>query len=256
MRTTMIPKMRRVGTHGVSSLLARAGGWTLLRSECKWTILLFLVTCLLLSFNSLTALAQTDGPWTYSSHRIGYYDYDTNNSISYNNLNNSEWPASYGTGTLELCQGNNAIAPSGDSWITRGIGFRNQNCFFPANGKFGLFSLFSHSENVPAYTRKVLKWDYQLYQLISQGGMTQTLALYGSDNLDALKAANVDFTPSYTNQSGSQYYFSRSVQNGGNSSIILNNFSNSISFDNRNSSSTQSKECHTADIRLLHWLCR
>ena len=67
-------KQSRAGTHVATSPLARVA-----------------VALLLLLSNSLTALAQKQGPWMYVNTRSGNCGFDSNNSISYNGLNNTSW---------------------------------------------------------------------------------------------------------------------------------------------------------------------
>ena len=154
----VITTMTRAGAHGTTSLLTRAA----------MTLLMVLTTA--------SAWAQTEGPWTYYSHRWG--------------------------------------------------------------------SIYTHTENVPAYTRKVLIWNYELR---AKSDHYQTTALYARDNLDALQSTWVDFTERYTDGSGSQYLLSRMTQTWAGTNTDA--FTRSFWFDNRSSGSAKNM---TVALLLTH----
>ena len=207
----------------ITATFARAGGWLVgaRRVRAAMMLLLFLL------FNSLTALAQTEGPWTYNSHRSGCCSTADNASIAFNGLDNSHW------GNLSKWQN------------TNGVGFTVSGNFYGGGNKNAVYSVYTHTENVPSYTRMVLNWNYSLR--MNSNLCYQTVCLYACENINTLKATKVDFTEQYTNKAGSGYCIYHYTQTW----MGYNNVdaSRSFTFDNRNSSSAQSK---TWAIMLTH----
>ena len=173
---------------------------------------------LLLAFVTTTALAQTEGPWTYYSHRYGCCGANDIPNLPFGGLGNATAWSNY---NLYLYHDDD------------GMGFTSDGKS-ASNSKNGVFSIYTHTENVPSYTRKVLIWNYELR---AKSDHYQTTALYARDNLDAIQGTWVDFTLRYTDGSGSQYLLSRMTQTwaGTNSQGDTKNFQ----FDNRNSGSAK-----------------
>ena len=126
-----------------------------------------------------------------------------------------------------------------------GIGFI-MNCrssWLPS--RYSVYSLYSHSESVPAYTCKRLTWNFKLHAYSDHH--PQNVALYARDNMDDMKSTVVDFTHNYDNQAGSQYRIGNIVkitgESGGegrrDSSSVLH--THTFDFDNRNGSNAQTK---------------
>lgn len=201
----------RAGTHFATSQLARVA-----------------VALLLVLSNSLTALALNEGPWTYDSHRWGSCSMNMVNSIAFWGLGNSS-----GWGTPRQWQDGN------------GTGFTIEGTS-GTNDKFGVFSVYTHTENVPSYTRKVLNWTYEVK--INMKAHWNTVALYARNDVNALKSMNADFTQGWWDQSGSQYCFYHYLHNSY-GTYSSGNRSKQFSFDNRNSSSAQNK---TWGLMLTH----
>ena len=207
-----------IGRSAGTRLMSRAA--MMLHRESTRSRILFLMACLLMSFNSLTALALTEGPWTYDSHRWGSCSIDYNNSLSYWGFGNSSW------GSISQWQ-------DGD-----GTGFTVDGSS-AGTSKLGIWSVYKHTENVPSYTRMVLTWSYKVN--IHVKAHYNTAALYARDDLGAIKSMNVDFTQGWVNKSGSQYCFYHYMHTTFDNTHSSGTYSNQFSFDNRNSSSAQNK---------------
>ena len=129
----------------------------------------------------------TVGPWTFDDVRTGWTGYSgAGTSFYFNGLNDTKWSGNtYRYNDTDGC----GYAYLGSTTI---------------NSKYAVFSTYTHTENVPSYTRKVLAWSYQLASWSSW--FVQTTALYAADNLAYLKILPVDFTEDYTDGSGSAYH--------------------------------------------------
>ena len=123
----------------------------------------------------------TVGPWTFDNVHTGWTGYSgAGTSISFNGLNNTMWSGNtYRYNDTDGC----------------GYAYLGNNTI---NSKYAIFSTYKHTETVPAYTQKVLMWNYQLTSWSSC--FDQTTALYAADNLDFLKTLPVDFTERYTDE--------------------------------------------------------
>ena len=186
----------------------------------KMKLLRAAMTLLLLLSNSLTALAQyAQGPWTYSGQRSGDCYFWDNTSISYYTLDNSHW------GNIYFLH---------DEWGTGARIWATP----PKENKCAIYTNFTHTENVPSYTRMRLNCNYQLSQYNSYT-YWQTTALYACDGTETLRSTPLDFTDGWSDQSGKQYLLNKIFQNSPGENVY--NFSNSFDFDNRNSSLAQSK---------------
>lgn len=179
------------------------------------TLLLLLVAVI-----AQAAWAEDEGPWTYNSYRYGSCSFSTNNSIAFKSLGNNLW-------------GDCSIYKYHDD---DGIGFTVKGNS-TANAKNAVFSIYTHTENVPEYTRKVLKWNFELRS--KSNIHVQTTALYARDNLENLKNMNVDFTQDYTNQTNSQYRIA--LQKSVYKESKNEDFYHEFEFDNRSSGTSQDK---------------
>lgn len=123
-----------------------------------------------------------------------------------------------------------------------GIGF-TMNCkssWFTR--RYVVYSLYSHSESVPAYTRKRLTWNFILKGYTDNGSHDQTVALYARPTFDDMKNLAVDCTGEYGKGTGSQYLLARTTKLAGEagnheSAITTKTFD----FDNRNGATVQEK---------------
>jgi uncharacterized repeat protein (TIGR02543 family) len=160
-----------------------------------------------------------EGPWTFSDVRTGWTA-GAGTSISFNDLDNSKW------------SGNTYLSNDNDGCGYAYLGNTTQN------SKYAVYSVYTHTENVPSYTRRVLTWNYKL--LAWSSNLKQTTALYAADNLVYLKTLPVDFTETYTDASGSAYHLARLTQEaawGAETSELTGWFG----FDNRNGSTAADK---------------
>jgi len=166
----------------------------------------------------------TIGPWTFDAVITGWTGYEGAGTYSsFNGLNDTKW------------LGNTYRYNDADGCGYAYIGTTT------VNSKYAVYSTYKHTETVPAYTRKVLTWSYQLAGWTSS--RPQTTALYAADNLAYLKTVAVDFTEGYTDAthgSGNAYHLAHLVQQsqwGAETSVLTAGFA----FDNRAGSTSQDK---------------
>jgi len=127
--------------------------------------------------------AEMEGPWTYVGMRSGTCGQNMNNSISYNNLDNSHW------GTVTFW-----------NYDSNGIGFVVQGS---SNNytKNAVYSLYSLTKTIPSYSRCQITWQYQVKgQNVKHHSRT---TLYEHTNQSTLQGLAVDFTLDLTDGSGS-----------------------------------------------------
>ena len=123
-----------------------------------------------------------------------------------------------------------------------GLGFKMHCYSSRMPSVYNVYSLYSHSENVPSYTRKRLTWNFVLKGYTDQHG--QTVALYARPSMNDMKNSVVDATHDYHVKTGSQYLLARTTktgdyQSGEEHSSALT--TKTFDFDNRNGATTQSK---------------
>ena len=137
-----------------------------------------------------------EGLWTFSEVKTGWTGYEgAGTSISFNGLNDSKW------------FGSTYLSNDDDGCGYAYLGTTTQN------SKYAVYSVYTHTENVPSYSRRVLTWRYKL--LAWSSNLEQTTALYAADNLAYLKTLPVDFTEDYTDAthgSGSAYHLAHLTQ--------------------------------------------
>ena len=179
-----------------------------------------IVLSLLLLLMTTTAWATDNGPWTWYGQRSGCCDFWGNYSISYNGLNNTHWE------NLYMRQYTDKFG----AFVSGNPGSEKKNA---------VYTLFGHTENVPSYTRMRLNCNYMVKQSFTGTTAWHTTALYARDDVDALKAMPVDFTDGGSDHTGDEYSLHRSTLKD--KGTETKNYSNSFDFDNRNSSSAQSK---------------
>ena len=141
----------------------------------------------------------TTNLWTaVGDMRAGRYKRDTQDSISYNRLDNTWW------GTITPYNDGDSI-----SYKVTGSSKEEQ--------KNGMFSIYSHNETVPAYSRVKLTWTFRLGSKSTKHH--STVCMYGlPDSLNQIKNLGVDFSDDYDTEYGSEYLlaapFSNSKQDG------------------------------------------
>ena len=176
---------------------------------------------LLLLASSATMWAVDNGPWTWYGQRSGHCNFWNNYSISYNGLNNTHWQNLW---SRQYSDRFGAFV--GIPW--------------DSEDKNAVYTIFYHTENVPSYTRRRLTSKYIVKQGFSGTTAWQTTALYARDDVNALKAMSVDFTDGGSDGTGKAYCLHRiTLYNP--TTQVDKSFSDSFDFDNRNSSSAQSK---------------
>lgn len=156
----------------------------------------------------------TDGPWTFDDVHTGFCITTDNATIRFNRLNNSG-KANY-------------------LWHeSDGIGFTVDDTRLGGTNKNAVYSTYTCSQSVPAFTRKVLTWNYDLKGYTMK--LYQKTALYAADNLATLKETEVDFTYNNTNASaGSDYYLAHLSQGSGHTSgKETQSLTKTFEFDNR-----------------------
>ena len=136
--------------------------------------LILFTVALLCAASMWAADPEMEGPWKYESMRSGTCGTDINQTISYNQLDNSRW------GTIT-------------SWHneTDGIGFTVSGSSTKTS-KNGVFSLYSLTRTIPSYSKCNYAWKYQIKSYNTRHH--SRAALYACSNLDELKALYVDFT--------------------------------------------------------------
>lgn len=199
--------------------MARAGGWLAGAGRVRVAMMLLLM----LTLNLFTAFSQTEGPWTRGDYAKGACEPQANRSLCFYGFGNGGW----GSTTVYAWHDGDGIGYTVDGTSPT----------WGANGnKNGVWSLYTHTENVPSYTRMRLNWNFELRMYGTN--FLQTTALYAREGLEAMKGTNVDFTEWYDDRSGSNYHLGHISKGEG---LITQSFSKSFDFDNRNSSSRQSK---------------
>ena len=158
----------------------------------------------------------TEGPWSYVSTATEVCNTTANPTLSYDGMNlNTIWMNPYpwqdgaGFGLTE--------------WGTSGAG----------NTKYGLYTIFRTDQFVTSYSRRVLHWNYDIASYANK--FHQTVALYVDDDMNTLKALNVDMTADYTDQTGSDKCIGHHTQTTTSSaSQPLTGLTHDFEFDNRN----------------------
>lgn len=158
----------------------------------------------------------TEGPWSYVSTATEVCNTTANPTLSYDGMNlNTIWMNPYpwqdgdGFGLTE--------------WGTSGAG----------NTKYGLYTIFRTDQFVTSYSRRVLHWNYDIASYADK--FHQTVALYVDDDMNTLKALNVDMTADYTDQTGSDKCIGHHTQTTTSPvSQPLTGLTHDFEFDNRN----------------------
>lgn len=132
-----------------------------------------------------------------------------------------------------------------------GIGFAMRcHAYSDFPSRFGVFSTYSHTEEVPSYTRKRMVWKYQLRAKINR--YPHSVVLYGCNDLAKLKNAEVDFTAGFWGKTNSPYFIDRiSLSSNGTEKQTEKEVTTTFDFDNRKGNTEQPKWYY---IMLTHVL--
>jgi len=124
----------------------------------------------------------TEGPWTYLEVNTQTNGGSTTKPdvVSFNNLDGDCWD------DVIQFQDND-----------HGTGFKLKGGRNSGTYQFGVFSIYFHHENVPAYTRKQMIWKYKLFAHVEIYNLCA--ALYAHKDLEVLKSTPVDFSYAYEN---------------------------------------------------------
>ena len=173
----------------------------------------------------------TEGPWQYQSMTSGVCWSGKNHSISYNDLNHSH----FGEAEPDFVVNSN------------GLGFHSASNTL-ADYKMCIYSLYSSSQSVPAYTRIMLTWNYQIRSHLDN--LAQQAALYAHNDVDVLKAEPLDFTYNNNTDAGSTYRIGL-VNHGGSTKDATSSYSHDFYFDNSTGSSEQTKSWYLILTQVL-----
>jgi len=174
--------------------------------------------------------APIEGPWTYLEVNTQTNGGSTTKPdvVSYNNLDGDCWD------DVVQFQDNNY-----------GTGFKLEGGRNSGTYQFGVFSIYFHHENVPAYTRKQMIWKYKLFAHVEIYNLCA--ALYAHKDLAVLKNTPVDFSYAYENPySGRDYYLAYLMVASYNSEYSTRRVETPektafFDFDNRTGSTEQTK---------------
>ena len=145
---------------------------------------LILFTVALLCAASMWA-DEMEGPWKYESMKSGTCGKNQNQSISYNQLDNS-----HSWGSIFFWNNDD------------GIGFKVEGKSTD-DSKNAVFSIYSMTRAIPSYAKCRFGWKFMIGSKNTRH--YSRVALYANDNLEVLKALNVDFTIDSRADSGKVY---------------------------------------------------
>ena len=190
----------------------------------KHTTHLFRQTALVLVM-LFTAVTVSADPWKFQTWKSHWSSYNDQPSLSFGQLYN---------GFPKKCRIEDNIYEGGSQFIVDGISQKES--------KMTIMSIYSHTENVPSYTRRELTWDYSMFSRVKKGHI-QNFAFYASDSESTIKSMSVDCTENYSDGSSSQYCISKTPSCGPNE-YSDKDFEKKFSFDNRSSSTANYKSCY------------
>lgn len=187
----------------------------------------FLLTFFAAMFVSAHLWAVSEGPWTLNGTRYIQCSRTENLSIAWNNM----WD------TWSLSDATISSKNDGD-----GTGYSVSG---RPMGKLSVFSLFSHSESVPSYARVTLTWNYQVKS--HADNLAQWVCAAANTNQNTLKSAAYDFSTDHSSGAGEPYNIG--LVGSGKGDLFSNTLSRTFEFDNRSSSSAQTKYYY---LLLIH----
>ena len=166
----------------------------------------------------------SEGPWTYVDYTHGICGSKENASISWNNLNHTQW-------------GGNVFTQINNS--TNGTGFSAAGSTKePYDAKMCIYSWYYYRQIIPSYTRMRMTWNFDLKSHLNS--LAQQAGLYAHSDPDVLKSTALDFTYGNTTNAGSSYLVKIHSHAGGNQDASVND-SHIFYFDNSNGSTAQEK---------------
>jgi len=176
-----------------------------------------------------------EGPWYFDAVTNEFSRNETRTSYSFYELDNSAWDE-----RSEYFPEHNLLYDVVYQFSDgNGLGFATKSKTKDYS-KLAVFSTYFHRENVPAYTRKKLTWNYSLRAFTDQ--YSQCVVLYAHTNLDELKNAQVDWSAYYTGKTDCPYHLAHLVTINGDNEDISDNtatLTREFQFDNRNGSKAQ-----------------
>ncbi len=157
----------------------------------KHTTHLFRQTALVLVmlFTAMTMSAKS--PWIFQKWGSHWASYNDQPTLNYGQLYNGFPKGTHITDNIY--EGGNQFVISGKS---------------KEKSKMIIMSLFSYTDNVPSYTRREVKWQYELYSKVDKPGHCQSVAVYLSGN-EIIKNTSIDWTEYHSNGSGSDFLLDR-----------------------------------------------
>ncbi len=168
-----------------------------------------------------TAMPMTAGsPWKFQKWGSHWASYNDQPTLNFGQLYNG-FPK--GTHIKEnIYEGGNQFLINGKS---------------QGKSKMVIMSLFSYTDNVPSYTRREVKWLYQLYSKVDNPGHCQSVAVYLSAN-EVIQNTSIDWTEYHSNGSGSDYLLDRKYMGEGSYETMSSG--KTFSLDNSKSSGARS----------------
>ena len=144
-----------------------------------------------------TAMTMNASPWKFQKWGSHWASYNDQPTLNVGQLYNG-FPK--GTHIKEnIYEGGNQFLINGKS---------------QGKSKMVIMSLFSYTDNVPSYTRREVKWQYELYSKVDKPGHCQSVALYLSAN-EVIQNTSIDWTEYHSNGSGSDYLLDRKYMGEG-----------------------------------------
>ena len=166
----------------------------------------------------------SEGPWTYVDYTHGICGSKENASISWNNLNHTQW-------------GGNVFTQINNS--TNGTGFSAAGSTKePYDAKMCIYSWYYYRQIIPSYTRMRMTWNFDLKSHLNS--LAQQVGLYAHSDPDVLKSTALDFTYGNTTNAGSSYLVKIHSHAGDNQDASVND-SHIFYFDNSSGSIAQEK---------------
>lgn len=162
-------------------------------------------------------------PWHLIEMRSGSCDKSINQSIAFNSLNNTHW-------------GEITTFNAGNGW---GYELKGTS---GTNEKNAIFATYQTSLEVEPYTRRRMKWIFQLGSLGTKHH--STVCLYGMpDNYAQLTSLAVDFMTHHENGAGANYLLCPALTNRNQDGTwsYTREYTYYFDFDNRTGSTSQTK---------------
>ena len=166
----------------------------------------------------------SEGPWTYVDYTHGICGSGENSSISWNNLNHTQWDGN------DFTQISNSMNGTGFS----AAGSTKE----PYDAKMCIYSWYYCRQIIPSYSRMKMTWNFSLKSHLNS--LAQQVGLYAHSDPYILKSTALDFTYGNTTNAGSNYLVKIHSHAGDNQDASVND-SHIFYFDNSNGSTAQEK---------------